>query len=142
MNHHRPPNCFTPGQSTRALAEAPPGIRSFAQRWILSIVFLGPVAAVLAGCAAAARREEPLVGEFTSTDPHVIEGQRVFMARCHQCHPGGRAGLGPGINDKPLPGPLIKLQVRKGLGAMPAFDEARISDAQLDRLVKYLAALK
>lgn len=52
------------------------------------------------------------------------------------------AGLGPAINDKPLPGWLIKTQVRQGLGAMPSFDESELSETDLDALVAYLAALK
>jgi mono/diheme cytochrome c family protein len=69
-------------------------------------------------------------------------GERVFMAQCQQCHPGGAAGLGPAINNKPLPAFLIRYQVRRGLGAMPEFDEAVISDADLDALVAYLQELR
>jgi mono/diheme cytochrome c family protein len=64
------------------------------------------------------------------------------MRACYQCHPGGMAGLGPAINDKPLPGWLIKTQVRQGLGAMPSFDESELSDADLEALVEYISALK
>ena len=39
----------------------------------------------------------------------------------------GEAGLGPEINDKPLPGFLIKFQVRHGMGTMPSFKKDRIS---------------
>jgi mono/diheme cytochrome c family protein len=64
------------------------------------------------------------------------------MANCHQCHPGGEAGLGPAINDKPLPGFLIRLQVRNGLGAMPAFSAQEISPDDLDDLIAHLKALR
>ncbi|WP_027893095.1 c-type cytochrome [Calidithermus chliarophilus] len=68
-------------------------------------------------------------------------GEALFMRYCHQCHPNGAAGLGPSLNDKPLPGFLIALQVRVGLGAMPAFGRDLISDAELDELVAYVQAL-
>jgi mono/diheme cytochrome c family protein len=69
-------------------------------------------------------------------------GQKVFMKQCYACHPGGEAGFAPGLNDKPLPGFLIKFQVRHGLGAMPAFSPDDIGDDDLDHLVQYLKALR
>ena len=95
----------------------------------------------LLGCGSA-RRSEPLVGPLSVASPAVARGQQVFMANCHQCHPGGDAGLGPAINDKPLPGFLVRLQVRSGLGAMPAFSEQDISPEELHDLVLYLKALR
>lgn len=54
----------------------------------------------------------------------------------------GGAGLGPAINNKPLPGWLIRFQVRHGFGAMPAFSEKEISDGELNDVVAYLKALR
>jgi mono/diheme cytochrome c family protein len=68
--------------------------------------------------------------------------QRVFNAHCDQCHPGGEAGLGPALNNKPLPPFLMKIQVRRGLGAMPGFSEKLISDRELDNLIAYTKALR
>ena len=92
------------------------------------------------GCSA--RRGEPIAGPLAISQPEITRGQQVFMRECHQCHPGGEAGLGPAINNKPLPGFLIKIQVRNGLGAMPAFSQNEISPEDLDRLVDYLKALR
>ena len=64
------------------------------------------------------------------------------MEHCHQCHPGGAGGLGPAINDKPLPKTLIATQVRAGLGAMPAFSAKEISDQDVDAIVAYLKHLR
>ena len=64
------------------------------------------------------------------------------MRHCHECHPKGEGGLAPSINDKPLPGFLIRLQVRRGLGAMPEFGPHRISDAELEDLIAYLRELR
>jgi len=93
------------------------------------------------GCGTA-RRGEPLAGEMKIASEQVKSGQQVFMHNCYQCHPGGEAGLGPALNNKPLPGFLMKLQVRKGLGAMPGFSEDHISAEDLNSLVAYLKTLR
>jgi mono/diheme cytochrome c family protein len=92
------------------------------------------------GCGSA-RRGEPLAGALALTAEQQ-RGQQVFMHHCHACHPGGEAGLGPAINNKPLPGFLIGAQVRAGLGAMPGFSPQEISAGELDELVAYLRALR
>lgn len=95
---------------------------------------------VLVSCSA--RRGEPLYGALSITNAAVENGQKVFMRECHQCHPGGEAGLGPSINDKPLPGFMIRLQVRQGVGAMPAFSPDEISPQEVDNLVLFLQELR
>ena len=75
-------------------------------------------------------------------DPALNPGRHVFAQHCHTCHPGGEAGLGPALNNKPLPRALIKFQVRHGLGAMPAFTEDHVSKAELDNLAAYVVALR
>src|SRR4051794_30025447 len=94
----------------------------------------------VAGCSA--RRSEPIAGPFQAPSPEVQRGEIVFDRYCSQCHPGGEKGLAPAINNKPLPGFLIKFQVRHGIGAMPAFSEREIPRDELDALVKYLKALR
>lgn len=108
----------------------------------LVVAIVAPaVLSLQAGCRSA-RREEPLVGAVDVNDPATRTGEIVYAQHCYQCHPGGRSGVGPALNNKPLPGRLIKLQVRGGLGAMPGFSEQRINDEQLGGLVKYIAALR
>lgn len=108
--------------------------------------------AAVAGCALAlcqpfaggcgsARRAEPLVGAIQLNEQQQL-GRVVFSQNCYQCHPNGAGGLGPAINDKPLPQGLIRTQVRAGLGAMPGFNESRISDEELKALSAYLATLR
>jgi mono/diheme cytochrome c family protein len=94
----------------------------------------------LGGCGSA-RRAPPLVGPQTAAAEQVA-GRRVFIDKCDFCHPGGEAGLGPALNDKPLPRTAIKLQVRKGLGAMPDFSPQELADPDLDRLADYVLALR
>ena len=109
------------------------------RHWLVVLVLAGCLGVL--GCGSA-RRGEPLVGPLPISSPAVAQGRQVFMAHCQQCHPGGEAGLGPAINDKPLPGFLIALQVRRGLGAMPAFSPQELSPDELDALIAYLKVLR
>lgn len=95
----------------------------------------------LAACGSA-RRGAPTQPPLVLADAEAQQGERVFMTYCNGCHPRGAGGLGPGINDKPLPGFLIRFQVRHGLGTMPAFKDDVISDEELDALVTYLVTLR
>jgi mono/diheme cytochrome c family protein len=92
------------------------------------------------GCGSAQKEEIPVTRY--RDDPQLSRGRVVFMHTCNQCHVGGGPGLGPGINDKPLPAAAIKLQVREGLGTMPSFPKEEISDTDLDAVVKYLLVLR
>lgn len=96
---------------------------------------------LFSGCGTA-RRSEPLVGPMRLEEQGLIAGRQVFLLHCQQCHPGGEGGLGPALNNKPLPGFLISFQVRQGLGVMPAFSEDEISGKEMDDLVSYLKALR
>lgn len=103
---------------------------------------LAALAAALAATACAApRRGEPLAGAMLTTDPAQDRGRLVFMQNCYKCHPGGEAGLGPALS-KRRPAPWIKYRIRHAPGAMPSFDEKRISDKELQDLMAYLAALR
>ena len=90
-----------------------------------------------AGCASS-RQSEPLQGGEEALSAAEIAGQKVYMRECNGCHPQGDGGLGPALNNKPVPGAAIKIQVRAGVGAMPAFSEEEISSQELDALVEYM----
>ncbi len=115
-------------------------IQHLRRRVCLLAVCLGAILNTI-GCGAS-RRDAPLSEPLKIKNPQVARGQIVFMQNCYQCHPGGGAGLGPALNNKPAPEFLIRTQVRKGLGAMPAFPEAKITDTDLDALAKYTVALR
>jgi mono/diheme cytochrome c family protein len=102
---------------------------------------LSLLALALTSCAPA-YRGEPVSGSLDVSDPQVALGQQVFNKNCQQCHPKAAAGLAPGISGKPLPGSLIKFQVRRGLGSMPAFSEEQISEKELDAVVAYIQKLR
>ncbi len=98
--------------------------------------------AILSSVACgSARRSEPLVGAPRLTAEQQ-RGQVLFHKFCHQCHPYGEGGLGPAINSNPAPMAAFRLQVRDGLGAMPAFSDTIIPDHDLDQLLSYVDALR
>jgi mono/diheme cytochrome c family protein len=97
--------------------------------------------AVATACGGA-RRGEPIGAPVVPATEPARRGQLVFMHHCHPCHPGGEAGLGPSLNDKPAPAFLLRTQVRLGLGVMPAFPPGQIDDRALDDLVAFLVVLR
>jgi mono/diheme cytochrome c family protein len=97
---------------------------------------------VLLSACGSARRAEPITGRAPIMSGELLEGKKLFMKHCDQCHPRGEAGLAPAINNKPHPAFLIKFQVRQGLGAMPSFSKEDISDEELEKIVSYLQALR
>lgn len=99
-------------------------------------------AVLLLSACASARRSEPILGEMPALGATFAEGRRAFMQHCHTCHPGGEAGLGPALNNKPLPAWLITFQTRHGLGVMPAYKADHIPPEELDAIAAYLVALR
>ncbi len=117
-----------------------PGVhRSHRSHWTAVLLIL--LLFTLAACGSA-RRGPPFTEPMEMTDASRHRGEQVFFHHCHPCHPGGEAGLGPALNNKPLPVFMIRMQVRRGFGAMPSFSKGHISDEQLDDLVEYLKALR
>jgi mono/diheme cytochrome c family protein len=104
-------------------------------------VFVAWLFLLVAGCGAA-RRSEALRGPLVLEGPIAQQGEQLFMRECDYCHPLGDQGLGPALSNKPLPGPAIKLQVRKGVGAMPSFSEQELSNADVDAIAEYVVALR
>jgi mono/diheme cytochrome c family protein len=105
------------------------------------LIMVSTIALFADGCGTA-RRGEPFTGPHQWQQPNVQRGQVVFAKNCYQCHPGGEAGLGPALNDKPAPVWLMKTQVRVGLGAMPSFGKDQISSEELDDLMAYVIAVR
>jgi len=103
-------------------------------------LFLGLLVLLMAACGSP-RRGEPIVGPI-ALDDRLQRGRAVFDQHCYRCHTKGEGGMGPIINDKPLPKFLMRLQTRVGLGTMPSFSRDEISDEELDALLDYLVALR
>jgi mono/diheme cytochrome c family protein len=103
------------------------------------IILLVSLAA--SGCRSV-RRGDAIGRPVAKASAEVERGKVVFQQQCDRCHPGGEGGLGPSLNDKPLPAFLMKTQVRAGLGAMPGVAEDRVSQEQMDDLIAYIKALR
>src|SRR3954470_10236175 len=111
--------------------------RSFCR--MVPLLLLAMLALSEIGCRSA-RRSDAIVGPLISSDPQVYRGHVLFQQHCYKCHPDGEGGLGPALNDKVLPAGLIAMQVRRGLGAMPAFHKEDISPTELDAILRYVLA--
>lgn len=108
---------------------------------IRSIIFTCAIASFLAACAM--RRSEPVKQKmFQPANSQVANGEKVFMAKCQKCHPGGEAGLGIALNPVPAPRFLKRFQIRHGLGVMPVFKKDEISRQQLYEITSYMSAWK
>lgn len=99
------------------------------------------LAALLAGCGPL-RGGGEAIGPVPLEDESLRRGKAVYDTRCQSCHQQGEGGMAPALNDKPLPEFLIRMQVRRGLGAMPAFPETAIPDDQLEDVARYVVALR
>ena len=88
--------------------------------------------------ACGPSRRGPAFGTPREFNAQQQEGRVLFMRNCNPCHPGASGGLGPSINNKPLPSVAMRTQIRRGVGAMPAFTDEMLSDAQVDAIVAYL----
>lgn len=104
----------------------------------LSVIVL--FALVVTACSA--RKGVPYTEPLPAESEEVQQGKVLFNQYCNTCHPNGTAGLGPALNDKPLPGFAIRYQIRNGIGAMPAFSEEIISDEESKKIVRYLKELR
>jgi cytochrome c2 len=114
-----------------------------------SILFWSAFALFLTGCSideemrriqnskrAQAMQESARSGNLT--------GEQVFIRSCNTCHPSGRKGFGPSLEnldgDFPDDAKLAAF-IRKGKGMMPGQSKSVISDSELDNLIIYLRQL-
>ncbi|MDX2369003.1 MAG: cytochrome c [Colwellia sp.] len=63
------------------------------------------------------------------------DGEHVFKAVCSHCH---ELGNGPKIKGRALPIEYIKIRVRNGFRAMPAFRASNIDDKSLQLVAELI----
>src|SRR4051812_14082012 len=104
----------------------------------MSIRDLVIIAALAFGCGAKQRGEPngPPIPAVTQGEEH---GRALFQRFCYKCHPNGTAGLGPALNNKPLPEIAIRTQIRKGVGAMPSFGDDQLSDHDVSAVAGFVS---
>lgn len=105
------------------------------------ILGLGVTAVAVVGCGPE-RRGALANAPVTPDTVAEHRGERLFYKHCSRCHPGGESGLGPALNDKPLPELAIETQIRKGLGAMPAFSEHHLKDDEVDAIADFVIEMR
>jgi len=88
------------------------------------------------------QREDPSLPGSVVFTAGEFRGMKLFMHHCNKCHPGGEKGVGPSLNDKPLPDFLIHFQVRNGLGDMPKFTKDQISKEHLKQIILFVRLLR
>lgn len=59
------------------------------------------------------------------------------MKHCYACHQGSEGGLGPALLQL-APGPIVRTQIRVGIGAMPGFSRDEISFQEMNELIAYI----
>jgi mono/diheme cytochrome c family protein len=104
------------------------------------VATLAASGAALVACGAAHRGgpEGPPLHVDSARD---ARGKQLFQRFCFQCHPNGGAGLGPALNNKPLPEVAVRTQIHKGVGAMPSFDHI-LRDDEVAAIAAYVHALR
>jgi mono/diheme cytochrome c family protein len=73
-----------------------------------------------------------------------LTGEQLFIRSCNTCHPGGKAGVGPSLenlSEHYADDNALKALIRKGKGVMPAQPTSVVTEPELDNLIEYLRAL-
>lgn len=73
-----------------------------------------------------------------------LTGEQIFIRSCNTCHPSGRQGMGPSLENMDTRFPTdeaLKQLIRNGKGIMPAQPKATLNDDELNNLVGYLRRL-
>jgi mono/diheme cytochrome c family protein len=89
----------------------------------------------------AVKKAEQVRQESGSTN---LTGEQIFIRTCNTCHPGGRAGMGPTLENmgKDFPDDAkLKAFLRQGKGIMPPQPKEVLNDQEMDNLISYLRAL-
>ena len=85
------------------------------------------------------RRGEAVDRPIPVTNDARARGQYVYMKHCYACHQGGEGGLGPSLLQL-APDPIVRTQIRTGMGAMPGFSHDEISFSEMNDLMAYIRA--
>jgi mono/diheme cytochrome c family protein len=108
----------------------------------LSLFVAAAISLTLMAACSPMRQGESAVGPMRMSDVSIKTGEKLYNMHCYKCHATGAGGLGPSLNDNPLPRFLISMQIRHGLGVMPAFSEQQLSDRQVEEIVDYVIAMR
>jgi cytochrome c5 len=78
-------------------------------------------------------------GPIAATD--VAHGKEVFDNFCGDCHPDGGEEDGPSLIAEPHTPARLRQQIREGSGKMRPFKEKRLSNADMELILAWLASV-
>ncbi len=73
-----------------------------------------------------------------------LNGEQIFFRTCNECHPGGKANVGPALDklDEHFPDDSkLIAYIRKGKGVMPAVPKEVLNENEMRSLITYLRKL-
>ena len=97
---------------------------------------------LVGGVSCSAPKSRPVAEPVDLPTAELENGRVLFHQYCASCHPEGMSGVGLAIINKPLPASLIRFQIRNGVGVMPAFEEDKLTDEQVENIADYLVYLR
>lgn len=116
----------------------------------LGLFSLALVAATTSGCVMSeemkrieqVKLEKQKKNEEMTTN---LSGKQIYVRSCNTCHPGGKAAMGPALDQLKEHFPTdekLRSFLRQGAGAMPAQPKEVINDKEMDNLIEYLREMK
>jgi mono/diheme cytochrome c family protein len=114
-----------------------------------SIFFWSAIALLLAGCSIneemrRIQNSKKVQAQQDASRTGNLTGEQIFIRSCNTCHPGGRKGFGPSLEnlakDFPNDDQLADF-IRKGKANMPGQPKSILTDIELGNLIGYLRAL-
>jgi mono/diheme cytochrome c family protein len=136
----------TPAERLRALLMGSVGAAKNQIAWLLALT---AGVSLIYGCAMSEEmkriqeRKDAERMRDASLSPD-LTGEQLFIRSCNTCHPGGKKGFGPSLEDlgDHIPDDAkLKLLIRQGKGIMPGQPKQTMNDQELDNLVDYLRKL-
>ncbi len=73
-----------------------------------------------------------------------LTGEQIFIRSCNTCHPGGKKGFGPTLENLATDFPddnQLAAFIRKGKANMPGQPKSILTDIELGNLIGYLRTL-
>jgi mono/diheme cytochrome c family protein len=73
-----------------------------------------------------------------------LNGEQIFFRTCNECHPGGKANVGPALDklDEHFPDDSkLIAYIRKGTVVMPPVPKSVLNDTEMSSLITYLRKL-
>lgn len=102
--------------------------------------FAGHPFARLAALLALAWLAGTVQAQEAEPAPQWRDGKQVYDKVCGHCHKAA-VGVGTLLEGRELPLDYLKVIVRSGFNAMPAFPASHVDDRSLAEVSKYLASL-